>query len=72
MKKVISSLGSSILSREQMKAVVGGLGDCSHLAEVGCGGECTLSNGNTGTCGWTIVPTGHCTCGGSGDEESGG
>ncbi len=67
MKKVISILGSSALSREQMKAVIGGFGGCSDkTTEATCTGECVLSNGNSGKCGWTIVPNGHCTCAGTG------
>lgn len=65
MKKIISNFSGSILSREQLKKVVGGVGGCTATKEADCKGTCQLSNGNPGTCGWT-VPTASCTCAGSG------
>ena len=68
MKNLISSIDSSLLSREQMKKILGGSRAggistaCTGCDESSCGGGCTGSNGNDGTCGWTAVPTGRCTC----------
>ncbi len=62
MKMLISNFDGSLLSREQMKKVVGGAGnECSSCGESSCGGGCS-SGGVQGTCGWTAVPSGHCTC----------
>lgn len=66
MKKILLNAKDQVLSRDEMKAVVGGFGPCSSkTSEATCNGPCTLSCGYPGTCGWTIVPTGHCTCAGS-------
>lgn len=70
MKKMISSFGASLLSREQMKNVVGGSGtECSSCSESTCSGGCTLSSGYTGKCGWSDGrggASGSCSCAGAG------
>ncbi len=56
MKKMISSFGSAVLSREQMKAVKGGFTECSGCTQSECKGSCA----NGGTCGWSNST---CACG---------
>ncbi len=71
MKKVISSFSNAVLSREQMKKVVGGSGECGSCSESSCSGGCTSNSGASGTCGWTAADQNRCTCasvGGGGIE----
>ena len=49
MKKMISSFGSAVLSREQMKGIKGGGAECDGCTESECKGSC--SNGGY-VCGW--------------------
>ncbi len=49
MKKMISSLGGSMLSREQMKGVKGGADECTGCTSSECKGGCT---GAGYVCGW--------------------
>jgi hypothetical protein len=66
MKKILLNAKDQVLSKDEMKAVVGGFGPCSgYTSEQQCVGKpCDLSTGHSGKCGWTDVPTGHCTCAG--------
>lgn len=64
MKKKISNFKENIVSRFELKQIIGGTGSCSGKPESTCGGSCTGSGGEPGTCGWTEVPTRtECTCG---------
>ena len=56
MKKMILSFGSSVLSREQMKNVKGGEGECNGCTQAECKGACT---GAGYVCGWV---TDSCKC----------
>ena len=63
MKKMLSNLGDSVLSREQMKNVKGGKVECTYTA---CwGGDCismsgSCSNPDPAACTW-LVSCGSCT-----------
>lgn len=70
MEKMLFNFKENLISRIELKKIKGGLTECSSCGEDSCSGGCE-SGGIAGKCGWTVVPSGRCTCatvGGGGIE----
>lgn len=60
--KKISLEKATILQSNEMKNILGAGTGCEGKDENSCSGDCTVSGGYSGRCGWTRVWN-RCTCG---------
>lgn len=61
MKKMLLNFKENLISRSELKRIVGGGNECSSCGEDSCSGACE-SGGIPGTCGWTAAGQNRCTC----------